>query len=116
MFETGSPVRAIKDDEIAMSIHDEWQDWVATTCDCSWDLGSRQGREIFPTPINNTHISDQCDMHMLISACNDYCLLLDDSWDQVADWYRDAPKPYRKGTTAEEVFSLRDNPLPEHIK
>ena len=108
-------LRAIKDDEIAMSIHDEWQDWVAT-CGCSWDLGSRQGREIFPTAINNTLISDQCDMHMLISACNDYCLLLDDSWDQIADWYRDAPKPYRKGTTAEEVYSLRDNPLPEHIK
>ena len=105
----------MKDDKIGMAIHDEWQEW-ANTCKCESGHGARQGRELFPTPINNAGISDQCDMHMLISACNDFCLILDDGWDQIADWYHDAPKPIRHDQTAEEIYAQRENPLPAHLR
>lgn len=95
-------------DRVAKKTHDEWQEWVAT-CKCEWTLGERRGREEFPTHRNHPGISEQCDMHILIAACNDFCLILDDAWDQIADWYHDVPLPKRKDVTAEEVFAWRES-------
>lgn len=105
---------ALAGTEIGRDIHTEWQEWVCT-CRCHWDLGSRIGRNYFPTHLGNSGISEQCDMHRLIAACNDYCLVLDDAWDAIADWYHDVPKPTRHDTTGEEIYAAREYPLPKHL-
>lgn len=107
-------LQALAGSDIGRAMHDEWQDWVRT-CRCNWELGSRVGRNYFPTHLGNPGISEQCDMHRLIAACNDYCLILDDAWDAIADWYHDVPKPTRTYTTAEEIYEARENPLPNHL-
>ena len=55
-------------------------------------------------------------MHILIAACNDYCLVLDDAWDAIADWYHDVPKPARADRTAEEIVAAREHPLFKHLR
>lgn len=107
-------LQALAATDLGRAIHAEWQDWVGT-CECSWELGSRVGRSYFPTHLGNPGISEQCDMHRLIAACNDYCLILDDAWDAIADWYHDVPKPIRTYTTAEEIYEAREHPLPRHL-
>lgn len=105
---------ALGDSEIGRGIHADWQAW-AGTCACSWELGSRVGRSLFPTHLSHTGISDQCDMHILIAACNDFCLILDDAWDSIADWYHDVPKPTRTDTTAEKIYAARQDPVFKHL-
>ncbi len=105
---------ALASTELGQGLHLEWQDW-AGTCECSWELGSRVGRGYFPTHLSHPGISDQCDMHILIAACNDYCLVLDDAWDAIADWYHDVPKPSRANRTAEEIVATREDPLFKHL-
>lgn len=107
-------LRALAATDIGQDMHAEWQAW-AGTCQCSWELGSRVGRAYFPTHLTHAGISDQCDVHRLIAACNDYCLILDDAWDAIADWYHDVPKPIRTDVTAEEIYAARENPLPPHL-
>lgn len=104
----------ITTEEPGIGIHEEWHDWIST-CDCSWDHGQRHSREFFPTHRNHPNISNQCDMHTLIAACSDFCLILDDAWDQIADWYHDIPKPARDDVTAEDIYAQRQNPLPKHL-
>lgn len=107
-------IPALAGTEIGQDMHAEWQEW-AGTCRCSWELGSRVGRAYFPTHLTHSGISEQCDVHRLIGACNDYCLILDDAWDAIADWYHDMPKPTRTDITAEELYEARENPLPPHL-
>ncbi len=107
-------LRSLASTDIGQDMHAEWQDW-ADTCQCSWELGSRTGRNYFPTHLTHPGISDHCDVHKLIAACNDYCLILDDAWDAIADWYHDVPKPTRNHVTAEEIYEARENPLPPHL-
>ena len=97
--------------EYGRRLHDLWQDW-ADCCDCTWIEGERHGREHFPTALTHPGIDPQCDLHILIAACNDYMLILDDAWDQIADWYHDAPMPNRVDVTAEQIYSQREHPLP----
>lgn len=104
---------ATRQGDLLMTLHDEWQDWVSH-CRCEWKPGERVGRKLFPSHRNHPNIDEQCDVHILIAACNDYCLTLDDAWDQIADWYRDVPKPKRVDVTAEEIYEQRDDPLPRH--
>jgi hypothetical protein len=106
---------ALASTEIGRGTHAEWQDW-AGSCECRWELGSRVGRGYFPTHLSHPGISDQCDMHILIAACNDYCLVLDDAWDAIADWYHDVPKPARADRTAEEIVAAREDPLFKHLR
>lgn len=106
-------LEAARSDPRAMALHQEWQEWAAT-CSCGWELGSRVGREEFPTHRGHPGISAQCDLHILVTACNDFTLILDDAWDQIADWYRDEPKPKRVDVTAEQVYALRADPLTGH--
>ncbi len=108
-------LEAVGADPIAMAIHNEWQAWTAT-CVCTWAPGDRHGREPFPTHLNHPNIDPNCDVHQLIAACGDYCLILGEAWDQIADWYHDVPVPTRTDTTAEEIYTLRQSPLPPHLK
>ena len=107
-------LQALAGTEVGLGIHAEWQEWVGT-CQCSWELGARVGRAYFPTHLGSPGISDQCDVHRLVAACNDYCLILDDAWDAIADWYHDVPKPIRTDTTPEEIYAAREHPLPRHL-
>lgn len=104
----------VADDPVAGEVHDTWQAWAAT-CECRWPLGERHGREPFPTHRNHPGISEQCDLHILVAACGDFCLILDDAWDQIADWYHDVPLPQRRDVTAEELAVLRESPVPRHL-
>lgn len=94
------------------ALHDSWQDW-ADQCKCVWQLGDRAGREHFPTALTHPGIDSQCGLHQLISACNDYMLILDDAWDQIADWYHDVPKPTRHDLSAEQIYAQREHPAAE---
>lgn len=104
----------VAEDEVAGTVLEEWQQWAAS-CDCRWAQGERHGREVFPTHRNHPGISPQCDVHMLVTACNDFCLTLDDGWDGIADWYRDVPWPQRRHLTAEEIHAQRGSPLPRYL-
>jgi len=108
-------LQALDGTAMGCEIRAKWQDWV-NTCLCTWEAGSRVGRNFFPTHLTHPGISDQCDMHRLIAACNDYCLILDDAWDQIADWYHDLPKPTRIDTTAEVIYAAREDPLPKYLR
>jgi hypothetical protein len=108
-------LQALAGTKAGRDTHGEWQAW-AGTCQCSWELGSRGGRGFFPTHLSHSGISDQCDMHILIAVCNDYCLVLDDAWDAIADWYHDVPKPARADSTAEEITAAREDPLFKHLR
>lgn len=63
-------------------IHRIRQEWVGQS-HCTWEIGDRSGRDFFPTHRNHPGISEKCPVHALIAACNGFCLLLDDSWDQL---------------------------------
>jgi hypothetical protein len=52
------------------SIHAKWQKHVAS-CGC---------------PSDDTPLPD-CQVHLTISACDDYVHLIDEDWDRIADWY-----------------------------
>lgn len=108
-------LQALAGTETGRDIHAEWQAW-AGTCQCSWELGSRVGREYFPTHLGHLGIAEQCDVHRLIAACNDYCLILDDAWDAIADWYHDMPKPTRTDRTAEQIHTSREDPVFKHLR
>jgi hypothetical protein len=108
-------LQALAGTAMGRDVHAKWQDWVGT-CRCTWELGSRVGRNYFPTHLTHPGISEQCDMHRLIAACNDYCLILDDAWDEIADWYHDVPKPTRTDTTAEVIYAAREDPLPKYLR
>ncbi len=100
-------------DARAAALIDEWYEW-ASTCGCEWKLGEQKGKEFFPVSPNHPGIQRQCDLHALVGACNDYMLILDDAWDQIADWYHEIPRPPRHSETAEQLLNSRDSTLPKH--
>jgi hypothetical protein len=104
----------VAEDDIAMATHEEWLEW-AFACGCRWERGERRGREPFPTHRNHPGISPNCDLHGLVDACSDFCMILDDAWDDIADWYRDVPRPPRRDLTAEEIHALRGSSLPAYL-
>lgn len=77
----------------------DWQSW-ASGCSCDREYGKSLRREMFPTQLH-PGISDRCEMHRLVQACHDYCIVLDDAWDQIADWYHDQPIAQRRRTGTE---------------
>ncbi len=113
--EMNSFLKTVALDPTLRSIHDEWQAW-ADCCDCSWTVGERVGREMFPISGNHTGISSACDLHNLIRECNNYCLTIDDGWDEISDWYRDVPFPARTNVTSEQRFAQRISPWAMHDK
>ena len=93
-------LKIVAADRIAMSIHDEWQEW-AMSCTCQWDIGERRGGEHFPTFRHHPGIDIKCQVHQVITACNDYLVLIDSEWHRIADWFNLSVEP-RPGKTAEE--------------
>jgi hypothetical protein len=55
---------------VGSSIHQQWQEYVAS-CACP----------------NDEEIEETCQVHATIRACQDYCRLIDEDWDLIADWY-----------------------------
>ncbi len=45
-------------------------------------------RGYFPTHRTEDGIDPGCQAHAIITAANDYCVLIDHDWDRIADWYR----------------------------
>ncbi len=85
---------ASKDPTLA-AILSEWTDW-ASGCSCIWDVNHEVDTEHFPTYRHHPDIKKGCPLHDLVRACNDYCTLIDDDWQRIADWYElpgDAPRP-----------------------
>jgi len=96
----------LDEDHRGASLRGVWRRWCSACC-CEWSLGEVAGRDFFPVHRNHPNIDRRCSMHRLISAVNDFCLILDDGWDQIADWYRDFPRPDRTGMTAEAHYRAR---------
>ncbi|GJM39037.1 MAG: hypothetical protein DHS20C19_24040 [Acidimicrobiales bacterium] len=79
-------LEAIANDPIGADIHHEWQDW-ARRCHCTWDAKTTPG-ELFATSRHHPDIDPTCQPHQVIQAAVDYCTILDDDWNRIADWYR----------------------------
>lgn len=101
---------ALVEMETGRELLDLWMRW-CRSCRCEWELGRAEGREFFPTHRNHAGIDRRCDVHNLILGCNDFCLILDDAWDQVADWYTEFPRGDRTETSAEELYAARESGL-----
>ena len=72
--------------ETGQARHVEWQQWVAT-CGCTWPLDEAPEEEYFPTSQSRTGIDSACQMHQVVSACENYCRTIEDEWSRIADWY-----------------------------
>lgn len=69
----------------------EWQNW-AKSCHCTWVQSDVVDAEHFPTHRHHPGIAERCQVHALITACGDYCALIDDDWQRIADWYHLPPQ------------------------
>ena len=101
-------------ERIMAETHREWQDFVAT-CACRWE-GDEVGRGYFPTHRQHPGIEVGCQVHAIITAANDYCRLVDDDWDRIADWYHlEKRRPLR--VNEGEVYSqLRSDTLAKGVE
>lgn len=79
----------LKATTIGQETRREWQEWAAE-CRCTWDLdGHSSENEYFPTRKHHTGIAEDCGLHLIVSACAEYCDLIDRDWQKIADWYYD---------------------------
>lgn len=72
-------------------LYREWQEYVAS-CECP---AAEQGQS-------------GCQVHQTITACKEYCALIDEEWLKVADWYHPGARPVR-GVEGRELYE-------QHIK
>lgn len=79
--------RLLETDRIAAATEVEWHDWAAD-CACTWTTNDEADQERYPTHRHHPGIDRKCQLHAIVAACADYCALLDDDWNRVADWYR----------------------------
>lgn len=70
-------------------LHEVWRRFLAT-CTCAWDAGQPPERGHLHTHRTVTTIDETCQPHQVVSAANDYCTIIDDEWDLIADWYHDS--------------------------
>lgn len=68
------------------AVHAKWHRFLAT-CECSWPINEPPERGHFHTHKTVPTISEDCQPHQMISAANDYCVVIDYEWDLLADWY-----------------------------
>lgn len=101
------------DDPVLADMHQEWQRSVAT-CECSWSTPAVE-RAYFPTYRTHPDIDPVCPVHAIITAADDYCLLIDDDWNRIADWYRITAQPDRGPTPGEHYAELRRRTLDKGI-
>lgn len=79
-----------------------WQDFLAD-CTCVWDAGQAPERGHFHTHRTVKTIDEGCQPHQVISASNDYCVIVDDEWDLIADWYH-IGEPRRAGVDGAALY------------
>ena len=87
--------------KIGMDIHDDWQQW-ASECECTWEH-PEDPAEVFPTRHNHPGIDKNCGLHLMVEACGDYCILIDEDWFRIQDWYSIDRKP-ELGISGEELY------------
>jgi hypothetical protein len=76
----------LEGNRIGVAVHTKWQKHVASCVCASDDLSAAD-----------------CQVHATIQACDDYCKLVDDDWDRIADWYHPGERrPSR--VEAEELY------------
>ncbi len=63
---------------IGPSVHEDWQEFVAS-CRCP----------------EEDHPRADCRVHALVTACERYCQLIDAEWYKIADWYHPHTRPRR---------------------
>ena len=88
-------------------LHDLWQRFLAL-CACSWDEKQPPERGHFHTHHTVATISEECSPHQLISAANDYCTIIKNEWDLIADWYRDSETRRRPVDPSRLYWKLRE--------
>lgn len=97
------------------SILRAWLDWVSR-CRCRWNLGWGEGAANeghFPTAISQPGVARECQLHMLVQACCDYCDGVDREWLLIADWYH-LGQTVRRGVNPESLYkAMRSSPLSE---
>ena len=81
-------------------LHELWQRFVST-CTCEWS--GEPDRGYFVTHRSQKKVRDECQAHAIITAANDYCLIIDDEWDRLADWYH-IGEPRPTGVSAETLY------------
>jgi hypothetical protein len=94
-------LESIDRDSVGRAILHEWQTWTAE-CSCVW-TPSGDKRALFPTAQTYERISRRCGLHAVVRACSDFCLLLDDDWHRIADWYH-LPSPRPTGVNATDLI------------
>lgn len=92
----------LADSKIGMAIHDDWQDW-ASECQCTWEPPDEPRPEYFPTHRNHPGIDPKCGLHLMVTACGDFCQLIDEGWFRLQDWYSIDRKAER-GISGDELF------------
>jgi len=89
-------------DPYFIRLHDTWQRFLAT-CPCTWDAGEPPERGHFHTHRIVKTIAEGCQPHQVISAANDYCVIIDNEWDLIADWYH-IGEPRRTGVDGAALY------------
>jgi hypothetical protein len=92
-----------EDDSYFIGLHDQWQRFLAT-CSCAWDAGKPPERGHFHTHRAVATIDEGCQPHQVVSAANDYCVIIDDEWDLLADWYH-IGEPRRTGVDGGTLYA-----------
>ena len=78
----------LKSTTIGQGTHAEWQQW-ASECACTFDTKRREEERgtYFATKDTDPGIAEDCALHQVIAACQDYLAIIDRDWLGVADWY-----------------------------
>lgn len=84
-----------------------WREWLAWcgACQCQWEVtsGRNTAAEHFPTAVTEPGIASNCQVHAVVQACGDYCDLIEEEWQKIADWYH-LEDNYQRGVNAEELY------------
>jgi hypothetical protein len=77
----------LQTDTLGRSLHEEWQEWLAS-CTCGWEPRfQNMTGEYFPTARYHQSISSNCQLHQTVEAFGRFCAIAEQEWLKVADWY-----------------------------
>lgn len=80
---------------------EEWRSW-CTECACTWNVTNvSDGR--FPTSATEAGVTDGCQLHKVVAACDKYCSLIEAEWLKIADWYHLGSR-YDTGIRPSDLF------------
>jgi hypothetical protein len=86
---------------------DEWLNW-CQECQCVWDaenVGTEEAH--FPTTAAHAGVAESCQLHAVVAACSQYCDLIEDGWDKIADWYHLSGRRSRGRSSADHYREWR---------